>query len=379
MRKKCLQILILALAVAVLCSCRNDDWYYGATVTELGERSEAFRGMFLLNEGNMGSNKCTIDYFDYTSGQYKRNIFGESNPDVVMELGDGGNDVGVYGGKVYVVVNQSNLVEVMDASTFRHIAQISIPNGRCLAFCGGRVYVSSYAGASYGDPEFRKGYVAEIDTFSLEVVDTCGVGYQPEEMAVYGNKLYVANSGGYCYPDYDSTVTVIDLTAFKVAKTIDVAVNLHRMEVDRERGLVFVSSRGDYYDIPSTVSVIDAQTDQVIMRMDDLPCADMALCGDSLYVYSTEFSYETYATVVRYAIYDIARQRVVTRNFITDGTEGQIVYPYGLTVNPADGDIYIADAKDFMTPGTLFCYDRSGKLRWSVMTGDLPGHFAFYR
>ena len=357
--------------------CWPHEWYYGASVTEIGEKSENISSMFLLNEGNMGSNKCTVDRYDYSTGTYIRNIFGEYNPDVVMELGDGGNDIGVYGGKLYIVVNQSNLVEVMDASTFRHITQISIPNGRNLAFCGGRVYVSSYAGAAYGDTEHRKGFVAEIDTLSMQVVGTCEVGYQPEEMVVYGSKLYVANSGGYCAPDYDRTVSVIDLTTFEVVKTIDVDVNLHRMELDAERGLIFVSSRGDYYEIPSSMYVIDTQTDNLIMHISDLPCADMALSGDSLYVYSTEFSYETYQTVMSYTVYDIARQTVVTRNFITDGTETQIMYPYGIAVNPENGDIFIADAKDFMTPGTLYCYGRDGRFKWSVMTGDLPGHFAF--
>ena len=371
--------IILLAALVVLASCRDENWYPGASLTAVGDVSETYRGLLLLNEGNMGSNKCTIDCYDYTSGTYNRNIYGDCNPDVVLALGDGGNDIGVYGGKIYVVVNQSNLVEVMDAFTFRHITQISIPNGRNLAFCGGRVYVSSYAGAAYGDTEYRKGFVAEIDTASLLVVKTCEVGYQPEEMAVYGSKLYVANSGGYCAPDYDSTVSVIDLTEFEVEKTINVDVNLHRMEADYERGLIFVSSRGDYYGIPSSVYVIDVQTDNVIMHITGLPCADMALAGDSLYVYSTEFSYETYQTVVSYAIYDIGRREIVTRNFITDSTESQIIYPYGITVNKHSGDVYIADAKDFMTPGTLFCYSREGKLKWSVMTGDLPGHFAFIK
>lgn len=369
--------VIFILMLVLLVSCRDEDWYYGASVTDIGDRSESVRNMFLLNEGNMGSNKCTIDCYDYTTGKYSRNIYGEYNPDVVMELGDGGNDIGVYGGKLYVVVNQSNLVEVMDAATFRHIAQISIPNGRNLAFCGGRAYVSSYAGAAYGDAEHRKGFVAEIDTASLKVLRTCEVGCQPEEMAVYGSKLYVANSGGYCVPDYDSTVSVIDLTTFEVASTIDVDVNLHRMETDAERGLIFVSSRGDYYNIPSSVYVIDALTDNLIMHIADLPCADMALKGDSLYVYSTEFNYDTYQTAVSYSIYDIERRKVVTDRFITDGTASQIVYPYGIAVNPETGDILIADAKDFMTPGTLYCYSSDGKFRWSVMTGDLPSHFTF--
>ena len=50
-------------------------------------------GFFLLNEGNMGSNKCTIDFFNARGGYYLRNIYPESNPDIVKELGDVGNDI----------------------------------------------------------------------------------------------------------------------------------------------------------------------------------------------------------------------------------------------------------------------------------------------
>ena len=100
--------------------------------------------------------------------------------------------------------------------TARHIAEIPLPNCRYIAFDGGYAYVSSYAGAVEFDPEYRRGYVAKIDTVTMQVVDTCGVGYQPEEMAVVDGRLYVANSGGYMAPDYDLTVSVIDLATFEV-------------------------------------------------------------------------------------------------------------------------------------------------------------------
>ena len=159
----------------------------------------------------MGSNKATLDYFDYATGVYTRNIFAERNPGVALELGDVGNDLGIYGSRLYAVINCSNLVEVMDVETARHIAEIPLPNCRYIAFDGGYAYVSSYAGAVEFDPEYRRGYVAKIDTVTMQVVDTCGVGYQPEEMAVVDGRLYVANSGGYMAPDYDLTVSVIDL------------------------------------------------------------------------------------------------------------------------------------------------------------------------
>ena len=54
-------------------------------------------GLYLLNEGNMGSNKCTLDFVDFDNGYYVRNLYAEKNPNVVKELGDVGNDVQIYG------------------------------------------------------------------------------------------------------------------------------------------------------------------------------------------------------------------------------------------------------------------------------------------
>ena len=114
------------------------------------------RGFYLVNEGNMGSNKCTIDYMDYFTGLYSRNIYAERNPNVIKELGDVGNDIGIYGSKLYVVVNCSHKVEVMDAHTGIRIGQVDIPNCRYVRFYRGSAYVSSYVGPVRIDPDAPK-------------------------------------------------------------------------------------------------------------------------------------------------------------------------------------------------------------------------------
>lgn len=370
--------LLFVLTFFLLCaSCRTDEEIIPSTETDITEgiQSENIKGFFLLNEGNMGSNKATIDYFDYETGAYTKNIYAERNPGVVKELGDVGNDLQIYGNKLYAVINCSHFVEVMDVNTAKHITQISIPNCRYIVFKDGFAYVSSYAGPVQIDPNSRLGYVAKIDTATMKVVGKCTVGYQPEEMVIFGNKLYVANSGGYRVPNYDNTVSVIDLNNFKEVKKIEVAINLHRMEIDKN-GLLYVSSRGDYYSVPSRTFIVDTQTDKVVK---ELPIAnsEMSICGDSLYIYSTEWNYNTNKNTITYAIYDINKQEIATRNFITDGTEKNIKIPYGIAINPENGDFYVTDAKDYVTPGKLHCYSKSGILKWSVTTGDIPAHFAF--
>ena len=378
--KRSMRYLLIACLVALpFAACRKGEPVLPSTqipVTPPTHLDGSVKGFFLLNEGNMGSNKATLDYFDYATGVYTKNIYAERNPGVVKELGDVGNDLQVYGGKLYAVINCSHFVEVMDLRTARHITQISIPNCRYIVFKGRYAYVSSYAGPVQIDPNARLGYVAKIDTATMQIVGTCTVGYQPEEMVIVGKKLYVANSGGYRVPDYDRTVSVIDLDTFGEVKKIDVAINLHRMELDAY-GQIWVSSRGDYYDTPSRTYVIDSRTDEVTDEFKLLPNSEMTVCGDSLYVYSTEWSYPTQSNTVSYAIVNVRTKKIVTRNFITDGTDRRIAIPYGIAVNPATREIFVTDAGNYVTPGKLYCFNPDGTKKWEVETGDIPAHIAF--
>jgi DNA-binding beta-propeller fold protein YncE len=373
-------LIRLGLTVALACmtlSCRTeDDEIVPSTEIPVTEsESGEVKGFFLLNEGNMGSNKASLDYFDYDEGRYHRNIFAERNPGVVNELGDVGNDIQIYGGKLYAVINCSHLVEVMDVNTGKHIAAVSIPNCRYIVFDKGYAYVSSYAGPVLIDPNARLGYVARIDTASLTVTDTCVVGYQPEEMVIEGNRLYVANSGGYRVPNYDNTVSVIDLETFSEVRKIVAGVNLHRMEADGH-GNIYLSSRGDYRNIRSNIYIINTKTNMVTHTL-NLPASELCAAGDSMYVYSTEWNHYTNKNTVSYAIINTLTRAVVSRSFITDGTEREIELPYGLAVNPETREIFVTDAKDYINPGTLYCFTPDGRKKWSVTTGDIPAHIVF--
>ena len=338
-------------------------------------------GMYLLNEANMGSNKSSIDYVDFRNAYYVRNIYAERNPEVVKELGDVGNDIQIYGNKLYAVINCSHKVEVMDVRTCKRIGQVDIPNCRYIRFAKGKAYVSAYVGPVAIDPHAQLGAVYEVDTASLAVTRKVTVGYQPDELEVLGEYLYVANSGGYRAPDYDSTVSVVEIYGMKQIQKIPVGINLHRIRKDRY-GKLWVTSRGDYNTIPSRLYVLDRKDknskEMVVKDTLDIPCSEMYIQGDSLYFYSVEWNKQTERNTVTYGIIDVRTGQLVTDHFITDGTEQDIVIPYGICVHPTTGDVYVTDAKNYVSSGVLHCYDRHGKKKWSVRTGDIPAHMAFY-
>ena len=332
-----------------------------------------YPGFFLLNEGNMGSDKCTLDYYDFTNSEYQRNIYPACNPQAVHGLGDSGSDLKAYGNKLYAVVNGSNLVDIMDLATARSLATVSIPNCRAIAFKDCYAYVSSYASEGIVDIANALGTVYKIDTTTFKTVATCTVGYQPEELAVCGNKLFVANSGGYRYDDgnYDTRVSVIDLNTFKEVKKIEVAPNLFRMAADR-LGHIWVSSRGNYTDAPASLSVIDASSEKVIKKL-DVDATGMSMAGDSLYIYG----YDWKDNSTSFGIIDINTLECVSDKIIKDDTQSDIQSVYCIAVNPESRDIFITDAKDYMTPGMVYCYSREGNLKWAAMTGDIPSRIAF--
>jgi len=371
------ELIYTTLAVLLLAGCRTDE---PVTPPEEEKKGDTvlteIAGFYLLNEGNMGSNKATLDYYDYTTATYRRNIYAEANPNVPKELGDVGNDLQIYGGRLYAVINCSNKVEVMDAATCKRIGQVDIPNCRYICFDGAYAYVTSYAGPVSLDASHAQiGYVARFDTATLTIDNTCTVGYQPDELAVVNGKLYVANSGGYMAPDYDSTVSVIDLHSFTEIKRIPVAKNLHRVRADKY-GHLWVTSRGDYYDLPAKLYCVDTQTDRLIDSL-DVTVSDLDIVGDSLYACAAAWDYIEMDEVISYSIINVRTREQVSANFITDGTHTDIQLPYCVKVNPLTREICVCDAKTYVNPGMLHCYSPDGTRKWLVRTGDIPAHIAF--
>ncbi len=371
----------IILLLIIMGACREDELVVPAEYDIIGdERPQSYiRGLYLVNEGNMGSNKCTLDYYDYMTGLYTRNFYAERNPNVVKELGDVGNDIGIYGSKLYVVVNCSHKVEILDSRSGVRLGQVDIPNCRYVRFHRGKAYVSSYVGPVLIDPSAPKGAVYEVDTLDFKVTRKVTVGYQPEEMEIVDDYMYVANSGGYRAPHYDNTVSVIQMIDFKQVQQIPVGINLHRLKKDRY-GKLWVTSRGDYQSVPLRLYVMQKKRgfNQMIVT-DTIPiaCSDMAFFGDYMYYYATEWNNFSATNIISYGIIDVRTKEIVSDNFITDGTEREITIPYGIAVHPETGDIFVTDAKNYVSSGTLYCFSPDGRKKWSVRTGDIPAHITF--
>ncbi len=368
---------IWLLLLIFLTGCREDVLIFPSE-TEKVEGAVADNGpsgLYVLCEGNMGSNKASLDFMNFRTGEYTTNIYGLRNPHAVKDLGDVGNDVGIYGNRLWAVINCSHKVEVMNKNTCVRIGQVNVPNCRFIRFANGKAYVSSYVAPVSLDPNAERGAVFEIDTATLEVTRKVAVGYQPEELTIQGNLLYVANSGGYRAPDYDSTLSVIDLTSMQEIRRIPLAINLHHVQQDR-KGRLWVTSQGAKDNtIAGKVFVLDKE--QVIKTF-AITAESMHICGDSVYFIAHKNQESRIKNQdIQYGIINTETLEIVSRQFITDGTEREIDKPYGLIVNPFNRDIFVTDAENYVSSGMLYCFSQDGKCKWKQRTGDIPAHLCF--
>ena len=308
--------------------------------------------MYILSEGLFNMNNSTLSCIDFDSRIITSNYFDSING---RGLGDTANDMKLYGSKLWIVVNVSSQVEVLDASSGISVRRIPILNNngearqpRYISFYKNKAYVCSFDGT-----------VARIDTSSLaiEAVTTCG--RNPDGIAVANGKLYVSNSGGLDIPNYDNTVSVIDLNTFTETKKITVGMNPYKMESDSQ-GDVYVVSRGNNGSIKASWYRIDSKTDEVAQTFSNLPVVNFSIRNDTAYLYNYDFTTDKYWIKT----FDCKTEQIISENFISDTTT--LERPFGIYVHPTNGNVYLTDARSYTVKGDLLCFDKKGKLKYKI-------------
>ena len=184
MKKYLLGLAVLLMGTAVMTSCDPTEDY---PETYLQVYST---GAYVVNSGNMYSNiESSLTAIDYASSTATQNVFKIANG---RSLGNTANDGIVYGNKIYLAVDQSNTIEVIDKTTKKSIKQIKTTEllgnaegkePRHIIAGDGKVYFTTYGG-----------YVAAVDTTSFALQKKWQVGNYPEGLVFGNGTLYVANS-----------------------------------------------------------------------------------------------------------------------------------------------------------------------------------------
>lgn len=314
-------------------------------------------GVFVLNEGSLHMNNSTLAFYDFKNNTYHDDIFLEVNH---RGLGDIGNDLKKYGSKLYCVVNNSNIVEILDINTAKSLKTLVLSGKqpRHIDFYRDKAYITCFDGD-----------LIKIDTSTMKVEATVHTGPNPDDLCICNGKIYVANSGGLNYPNYGNTISVVDPQTFTVLKDITVTINPTRIKA-YENNAVYVVSNGNYGDIPYDFQKIDCSTDELVKRF-DLEVLNFDIYQNLAYIYM--YNYNTQSSWIK--VLNLDSEEIVDEQFIKDGTVIKI--PYGIKVNPLNNDVWITDAINFSVNGDVYCFDKNGNKKFSFSAGMNPSSLVF--
>lgn len=334
--------------------------------TDEGEKDtdvQSPNGVFILNQGSDGDNNASLSFYDFDEKEMTADLLEGS-------LGDLAQDMIAYGNKLYITVYGSSNITVLNKKTMEVERRILVvdeanqPRGpRQLANSQGKVYASCYDGT-----------VIRIDTTSLAIEAVCPVGPNPEGVAIYDRKLYVANSGGLRPEGPDNTVSVVNLFGFQEEEKIEVAANPCVLAADNH-GNIYLTAQGNFFNDAASRGFqrIDSKSLNVT-TLGKTPKNWITIADDMLYYYDAEYD-ENWNVTYTYGTYDIAK-RAYGRSFITDKTK--IGNPYSIAVNPYTKEIYVSDT-DYVNPGKIYIFNSEGRCQRVLdqNTGINPCRFVF--
>lgn len=337
------KILFFALFAFVLTACDNEG-------SSGGGENTGGNVCYVLNSGDWKSSNSSLTEFDMETGTVVEDCFFLKNN---RGLGNTANDIIIYGSKMYIVVAGESTIEVTDLEA-KSIKQIRCEGQpRYLAAAGSNVYVTYY-----------DGFVARVDTTSLNVDAKTKVGRNPEGIAFFGDKLYVANTGGMDYSTevgYDKTISVVDLKTFTEVKKIEVVVNPATV-VAVDNG-VFVASYGNYYDILGTLQFINSK-DEVSVPTACQNMTEFCNLNGTLYGFFSQYD-ENWNATVTYLSYNIASGEVESPWI----KEKELPAPYKVC---AAGEFVCVTASDYINDGDAYLYDVDGMLVKKIAAGLNP-------
>jgi hypothetical protein len=342
---------MLALLLAPIAGCITDPT---AVSPEIPVPSA--KGVYIVNEGNFGRGNASLSYYDLESFRVYNDVFRAVNG---KDLGDVAAGMTLRGNEGYVIVNNSQKIEVIDLRSNLNVATIQTGAGsspRRMAFAGDSLALVTDL---YGNA------VLKVNLASRAVTGAIPVGANPEGIAVAAGKAYVANSGF----GFGNSLTVIGLATMSVLRTVTVADNPNGVQVT-PGGMVYVVCAGSYGDFGDPADDTPAK----IMVID--PAADTVT--DSLFIGGHAMDIAIGLDGIGYVASGIEVLRVDTRANTVTGTFKPGTF-YSVGVEAASGDVYLTDPKTYVQPGTVYVYAPNGQLRNQFDTGLIPGSFAFKR
>lgn len=315
--------------------------------------------VYILNEGAWGANNANITSF---IPNYKA----ENLSDVYLkvngtQMGDLANAMMEEDDNIYVVMNGSKYVSCLDLA-IREQARYTFPESegapRCIDVEDDYAYVTQYGGQ-----------VSKLNIKDMTLEATFNGGDNLEGIVEKDGKLYVANSykvdgsGNYVY---NKEVFVIDAKTMTLEKTIEVVENPTKMyEIDDK---IYLLSAGNYYDVEAALQIIDPATGTASKIT---PAAKITEGNDDL-IYGVRSAYDAdWQLTNSFFVYNPKTNQVSETSFLQDAPSSFSTDAiYLLEVDEETGFIYVGTS-DYTTNGTIYQFDKSGKLVQSFDSGGI--------
>jgi hypothetical protein len=368
MKKLKLNRVFIALALLTgLASCHKDKMAPAtSTATATGSQPTTAPGsIYVLSSGEVnGYTTTTPNVPTYSPGSLMNYNFASKKliaDQYSMTNGtpiSGGTNLNIYGSKMYII--SLGTITVVDAKTSKLIKQVNINNGsnvnfpfRGVAFYKGNFFLSGFD------------LVTVYDTATFAVTKTINLGNQYNGnagLAVANGKLYVANSSIYL-----ATVAVIDLATLTLsdASITNVIPEAIAMAAD-DNGNVYAISppdddAGNQFGFNGGLTIINSNTNTFSVSQTQTPIQNFNLATQANFAYF-------FVGISTLIAFNSTTQTCAA--FVTDGTS--FVHPTCVAANPATGEVYVGDAKDSASNGTLYAFDKNGKLEYTLATGINP-------
>jgi YVTN family beta-propeller protein len=333
--------------------CSKDEQIVIPSINEFNN------AVYIVNEGNFMRGNASLSFYLPDSNKVYNDIYQIING---KKLGDVAQNMYIKDGKGYIVVNNSNKIVIIDVSTNRLIDTITthLNSPRAICFYSNKMFVSNLYGSSITVLSGEN-----YKTFIKEIV----VKSNPDEMVLVNDKIYCGHSSGYQAPSND--LSIIDAKNDLVLKTIKIGYNPTMLK-SCPLGIIVLCS-GEYNDftnpnddIFAQLFIIDPNTEKV---------------SDSLFVggHAMDFDVEN-KDLINYAYIvgengiikvDITNKKVINASFIAG-------YFYSIAYESNRKELYIGDAKDYVSNGEMLIYDMNGNLKTKFTVGLIPGAFCFY-
>ena len=329
MKFKFLSALLFSMVLVSCEKCKNDD----EPIVDYSN------GAFVVNEGSFGNLNGSITWT--LNSVLVSNPFADANG---TSLGDVISDFDVVNGKFYAVSNSTAKVIVMNATTFKVEAEITgFAYPRSFQYVGNGI-----AAVTDGSLD---GSVKWIDLSTNTITASTSVGFGPEGMCVYADRLYVCNSGGW---DIDNRVTVIDIPSQSVLTNVTVADRPVEVQADATGNLWVLCSGQTQYD--ENWTQIIGHTSAALAKLSTLDNSvttfDVGVLGDHpLHMAKDETNHKIYISNTTVLSFDMQT------NLMTDFL---IAASNGVSVNPVTHQVWVCGETNYASPSTVKIYSSMG-------------------